>query len=183
MRSAVRTAMAAIFCCIMSAACTKQAQETKYGKQEETIEKFVQQQTSKFNDARVVYQGGAVRIVLSEGEGVELSARGSAVIRYAGYDFSKGSMSANSMFATNDRSLAESVGWFVNDSTAWEPMHISLSDKDVVPGLAKGMVGMKKGEEAIILFSGKYGFGKHGLGMIPADAALAYQLIIEDLEN
>lgn len=180
---AARLVSAAVFCTMMFCACTKQAQEASYGKQEESIERFVKQQTSKHPDARVVYQGGTVRVVLSEGEGVELSARGSAVIRYAGYDFSKGDIYLNSMFATNDRNIAESLGWNITDTTAWEPMHISLSDKNVVPGLAKGMEGMKKGEEALILFSGKYGFGKHGLGMIPADAPLAYQVIIEDLEN
>lgn len=176
-------AIAAVCCMIMAGACTKQAQETKYGKQEETIERFVNLQVGKFPEARVVYQDGIVRIVLSEGEGVELNARGSAEIRYAGFDFSKGSLDAGSMFATNDRNLAESLGWKISDQSAWEPMRISLSDRNVVPGLAKGLQGMRRGEEAIILFSGKYGFGKHGLGMIPADAPLAYQVIIEELEN
>lgn len=180
---AARIVIAAIICCIMSGACTKQAQETKYGKQEEAIEKYVQQQLSKHPEARVVYQGGVVRIVLSEGEGVELSARGSALIRYAGYDFSKGAIGASSLFATNDRNLANSLDWNLSDPDAWEPMQVTLSDRNLVPGLAKGLEGMRRGEEAMILFSGKYGFGKHGLGMIPADAPLAYQVIIEDLDN
>lgn len=180
---AARLIIAAICCTLISGACTKQAQETKYGKQEESIERFVKQQTAKFPEARVVYQKGVVRIVLSEGEGVELSARGSATIIYAGYDFSDGNIGASTMFATNDWNLAQSTGWVLSDPDAWKPMHISLADRSIVPGLATGLEGMRKGEEAIILFSGKYGFGKHGLGMIPADAPLAYQVIIEDLDN
>ena len=60
---------------------------------------------------------------------------------------------------------------------------LKLDDKDIVPGLRRGLAGVKEGQECFILFSGKYGFGKHELGTIPANAALVYHIKVESISN
>ncbi len=51
---------------------------------------------------RVIYNGGAARLVTKEGEGEEVRENGSIAFYYAGYIFS-GSISASNLFTTNHK--------------------------------------------------------------------------------
>lgn len=163
--------------------CTKQNREMIYTSQESRIESFVNNQLKSNPEARVEYNGGSVRIVLSEGSGVELTARGKATIHFAGYDFSGGNVNASSLFATNNYDFAMSMKWELSDDSVYEPLVIDLTDKDVLEGLRLGLEGVKEGEECFILFSGKYAFGKNKNGTIPANAPLAFRIWVQSVEN
>lgn len=163
--------------------CTKEEREKMYTDQEKKIESFVESQKSSSPETRVEYNGGATRVVIAEGDGVELNARGKAGILFAGYDFSKGSTSAQTMFATNNYEFAMANRWNLSDESLYEPVVIDLKDKDLIEGLARGLEGVREGEECYILFSGKYAFGKHRLGTIPANAPLAYHIWVKTIEN
>lgn len=168
---------------ISAASCTKEATEEAYAKQESLISSFVEKKLESNHDLKVTYNGGSVRITLNEGEGMEVNARGKVSITYAGYDFKKGTMDKNTLFATNSRSVAASSGWELSDESSFEPLVIDLSDKEIIPGLRNGLVGVSEGEECIILFTGKYGFGKKSIGTISANAPLAYQIWVEHIDN
>ena len=163
--------------------CTKESRELMYANQETRIETFVQKRQTDNPETRVIHNGGATRVVVSEGTGVELTARGKVTIYYAGYNFSSGSVSNSNLFATNYKDFASSVGWTLSDESVFVPLEMDLSDKDIIDGLRSGLEGVREGEECYILFSGKYAFGKSKIGTIPANAPLAFRIWVQQVEN
>jgi FKBP-type peptidyl-prolyl cis-trans isomerase len=130
---------------------------------------------------RVIYNGGAARLVTKEGEGEEVRENGSIAFYYAGYTFS-GSISASNLFTTNHKETAASAGWNLTDEQD-DILTISLNDYKLLPGLKSGLIGARGGEECQILFSGKYGFGKKSSGIVPANSALVYKIWVESVSN
>lgn len=173
--------VAATLSAAMLASCEKDT-DTLFSNQEDKIASYV---SSYLEDTtkRAVYNGGSVRLVAAEGSGLDsLGASGKATINYAGYVFS-GSVSKSGLFATNMAEVGLEASWDLSDSTAFTPVQVDMRDKGLVTGLRNGLLGMKAGEEAIILFSGKYGFGKRPLGTIPANSALAYHVWVVSLDE
>ena len=86
------------------------------------------------------------------------------------------------MFATNKFDIAQAANWQGEESdyTLYE---ISFKDSDLIPGLKKGLEGVRAGEECEILFSAKYGFGNKTLGAIPAKTALLYKIWVVGVTN
>ena len=168
-------------CLLMLAtvACKKEERELMYTNQETKIETFVNKCLSDSSAVRVEYNGGSVRLVLTEGSDVDLNARGKVTFLYAGYDFSSGSISQANMFTTNNPDLS----WNVSDSTVFQPVNVDMTQGSLMEGLQNGLIGVRAGEECYILFSGKYGLGKNKLGTIPANAPLAFHLWIQNVEN
>lgn len=164
--------------------CTKEDVKTKYSRQEQNIESFVKSIKSKVDTSYAVYQNGVTRLVTTYGVGTDsLSSHGTVSFYYAGYVLNNASLNTGDMFATNSKDVAASAGWSLTDESVFEVKTLKLDDKDIVPGLRRGLVGVKEGQECFILFSGKYGFGKHELGTIPANAALAYHIKVESISN
>ena len=163
--------------------CTKENRELVYANQEDKIGKFVESQQKSNPDIRVVRNGGATRVVVSEGEGVEATARGKVSVYYAGYNFSSGSVSNSYLFATNNYDFATTIGWKLTDGTESEPLEMDLTDKGLLEGLRRGLEGVRQGEECYILFSGKYAFGKSKIGTIPANSPLAFRVWVQNVEN
>lgn len=164
---------------VIAASCKKEERELMFANQESKIESFVTKSLSDGSAVRVEYNGGSVRLVLTEGDDVDLNARGRVTFLYAGYNFTSGSISSSNMFATNNPDMK----WNVSDSTVFQPFSVDMADNDLIEGLRSGLVGVKSGEECYIIFSGKYGLGKNRLGTIPANAPLAYHLWIQNVEN
>lgn len=164
------------------AACSKSDRENTYNAQEVKIDSYVTKYMESNPETRVVYNGSVVRIVLSEGEGEELEKGGSASILYAAYNFNNSTMNATTLVATNNSDIAASSKWTISDESVFAPKEVSLKSDDMVEGLKLGLQGVKKGEECLILFSGKYGFGGQ-VGTIPANAALAYRVQVQDVMN
>lgn len=166
------------------AGCTKEDVKTKYSRQEQNIESFVKSIKSKVDTSYAVYQNGVTRLVTTYGVGTDsLSSHGTVSFYYAGYVLNNASLNTGDMFATNSKDIAAAAGWNLTDESVFEVKTLKLDDKDIVPGLRRGLAGVKEGQECFILFSGKYGFGKHELGTIPANAALAYHIKVESISN
>ena len=163
-------------------ACGESALETTYSSQAKKIDDYVTKQLESHPEYRVVYDGGVVRLVVAEGEGAE-AAKGDPVIYYAGYNFNSGSVAATSLFATNDADIAASAHWDITDSTLFRPVTVTLGKDPLVSGLQVGLTGVKTGEDCFVFFTGKYGFGKHQIGTIPANAAICYHIRVEEPEN
>ena len=163
--------------------CTKASRDLVYANQEAKIESFVQKQVAADSTIRVVYNGGATRVVMVEGEGPELTPRGKAKVYFAGYDFSNGNIGSSTLFATNSRDLASASGWTLSDDSVFEVLELDLTDRGILQGLRDGMEGVREGEECYILFNGKYAFGKSKIGTIPANAPLAFRIWVLSVEN
>ena len=193
--------------------CVKEKLEDTYNKQEDRIDQYIERlryikstvqvpardpktgeiktdengqtvmkdSTVVTDTMKVVYNGGTSRLITKEGEGEELSANGAIAFYYAGYTFN-GSINPTNLFATNDTAAAAESGWTLSEEES-KILTISLKDYELIPGLRNGLIGVKSGEECQIFFSGKYGFGKKGVGIVPANSALAYKIVVESISN
>ena len=166
---------------VLLSSCTKEERELMYAKQETLIETFLGRQNPD-GDLRVVHNGGATRLVMVEGEGMELTARGKAQVYFAAYNSSSGTVSSSNLVATNSRDMASSASWTLTDPV-YDALEIDMGDKGLLQGLREGLVGVREGEDCYILFSGKYAFGKSKTGTIPANAPLAFRIWVLSVEN
>lgn len=174
--------LALVFMCIASVSCVKQKLESTYNSQENRIDQYIEKNRISGTDTlRVVYNGGASRLVTKEGNGPELSADGNIAFYYAGYTFS-GSISNSNLFSTNHQQTATQAGWTLSEEDA-KALSINMNDHKLLPGLKSGLTGVKGGEECQILFTGKYGFGNKAFGIIPANSALVYKIWVESISN
>lgn len=174
--------LALVFMCIASVSCVKQKLESTYNSQENRIDQYIEKNRISGTDTlRVVYNGGASRLVTKEGNGPELSADGNIAFYYAGYTFS-GSISNSNLFSTNHQQTATQAGWTLSEEDS-KALSINMNDYKLLPGLKSGLTGVKGGEECQILFTGKYGFGNKAFGIIPANSALVYKIWVESISN
>lgn len=172
--------------CLLPVSCIKEKLEDTYNKQEDRIDQLIERSRYVKNGEdtdtlRVVYNAGSSRLVTKEGEGEELAGNGSVAFYYAGYTFN-GSISNSNLFTTNHRQTAESASWTLTDEQD-DILTINLNEYELLPGLRNGLTGVKGGEECQIFFSGKYGFGKKGCGIVPANSALVYKIWVESVSN
>lgn len=166
---------------LMSVSCVKEKLEVTYNKQEDQISKYIETALGKDAGYSVVHKDGSSRLTTVQGEGEELSADGSITFYYAGYIFG-GSIRPADMFVTNHKTSADDAGWDLTDGN-YEPLTINLHDEKLLPGLKKGLEGVKAGETCEILFTGKYGFGNKTFGIIPANSALAFKIWVISISN
>lgn len=91
-------------------------------------------------------------------------------------------MNPANLFVTNHQATAEQSGLKLTDPD-YSLLEINITESDLLDGLRKGLTGVRAGEECEILFSGKYGFGNRGFGMIPAKSALLYKIWVVSVTN
>lgn len=161
--------------------CTKQSLETTYSSQENRIDSFITSQLEANETYSVVHNNGSNRLIISGGSGNELKQGGTVSFYYAGYIFS-GSISSSNLFATNSEAVASEAGWTVTDPD-YSIKTVRLSEDELLKGLYYGLEGVRAGEECMILFSGKYGYGNRHVGTIPANSALAYHIWVENVSE
>ena len=168
---------------LLTFSCSKENEKVMFANQETQIENFIKSQLSSNPEARVVSSNGSNRLVITEGTGEELNEHGTVSFYYTAYVMSGSSISTQNIVATNMADMASAAKWELSDPEAFSIMTINLDDTELIDGLKKGIVGVKGGEECIILFSGEHGFGNKQSGTIPANSALAYHLRIESISN
>ena len=127
--------------------------------QEKDIDNYL---SANFSGYEVVRNGGSNRVVISEGHGEPVAKGDSVFFLFNG--FVMGSSGPKIQFAS--------------DSAA-----IEIGRESLVKGVEDGIVGMKEGEEALILFTAEYGFGKEAVGLVPEQSALMYQIYINKLKK
>ena len=180
-RRNIAAAMLAAILCVASTGCRKQSLESTYSSQEERIDSYITSQMESNEDYELVHNNGSNRIIIQAGSGNALAPGGTVSFYYAGYMFS-GSISASNMFATNWQAVAEESGWSLTDAD-YSVKTVRLTEDELIDGLLYGLEGVRAGEECLILFSGKYGFGNRQVGTIPANSALAYHIRVESVSE
>lgn len=185
-----------------ASSCIKMKLEETYSKQETNIDNYLAKNMTmqkdsiaiekdpvtgeetekvvKYTDTlRIVYNGGAARLVKEEGTGEALNERGAVSFYYAGYLFST---SPSTLFTTNHETTAQSAKFNLTDAD-YEIFEADMRDVELLNGLRNGLIGVRSGEECEILFSGKYAFGNHAFGTIPANSALLYKIWVVGVSN
>ena len=168
--------------------CTQQSIQSTFDRQETQIASFVTARQNADEHATVVYKNGSVRITLHDTlarEGLRadsLALGGTISFYYAGYTLSGTSVSASNLFATNRKETADESRWRITDTTVFKIQTTTLDDT-LVEGLRNGLEGVRSQDECYILFSGKYGFGYHSQGTIPAKSALVYHIWVNSISN
>ena len=141
----------------------------------EEVEKVV-----KYTDTlRIEYNGGAARLIKEEGVGEPLSERGAVSFYYAGYLFTS---SPSTLFTTNHEATAQGAKFNLTDAD-YAIFEADMRDVELLNGLRSGLIGVRSGEECEILFSGKYAFGNHMFGTIPANSALLFKIWVVGVSN
>ena len=188
MKKSTRILASALLTAALVPACNKEAVQLAYDKQEANIASFVEAQLKADNTATVTYKDGTVRIVLHDTlhrEGIladTLRNGGSVSFYYAGYTLSGSSVSNANLFATNHKKTADAAGWRLSDTTAFKIQTLTLDD-NLLDGLQRGLEGVRNQDECFILFSGKYAYGSHIQGTIPARSALVYHVWVNSISN
>lgn len=161
--------------------CAKQRLEVTYNSQEDKIDKYISSEINKDTTLTAVRNKGSNRLIRVEGKGEGLSSTGLVAFYYAGYTFN-GNIGNNYLFVTNHEQTAKQARWEVTDPD-FNILELDMSDTTLLEGLRNGLVGVKGGEECEILFSGKYAFGNHTFGIIPANSALAFKIWVISISN
>lgn len=165
---------------LAAAACTKQQVQNYYDKQQSAIDKFV----TAAKGVKTIYKGNAVRVILKEGTTADsLATDGVVSFYYGGYTLNGTSLNDNNLFATNYKTLAESSRWTLSDESTFALTTLKLDETPLLEGLRDGLAGVRGGEECYIIFLGKYGFGNHASGTIPAKATLVYHIWVDSIQN
>ena len=165
---------------LAAAACTKQQVQNYYDKQQSAIDKFV----TAAKGVKTIYKGNAVRVILKEGTTADsLATDGVVSFYYGGYTLNGTSLNDNNLFATNYKTLAESSRWTLSDESVFALTTLKLDETPLLEGLRDGLAGVRGGEECYIIFLGKYGFGNHASGTIPAKATLVYHIWVDSIQN
>ena len=166
--------------------CTKEDEKNQLAQQEKNIDSFI---TSETNKAVIVNKDTIVmvtnqretnRIVWNPQEGYAIAKGDTAVFAYVGSIFSSG---RGAVFATN-----------LVDSEAKKAWPLSIDPPDFcrnavgvghyIPGLDAGLLGMRAGEYAYIIFTSQYGFGNKGFSSIPKMSPLMFEVeILEIIPN
>ena len=188
MKTSTRILSSVLLFAALASACNKQSVQSTYDKQETNIANFVAAQCKADETATVTYKDGVVRVTLHDDlprEGLladTLRMGGTVSFHYAGYTLTSASISASNLFATNHKATADAAGWRLTDTTAFHIQTLTLDDK-LLDGLQKGLEGVRNQDECYILFSGKYGYGSHVQGTIPARSALVYHVWVSSISN
>ena len=188
MKKCTRISAFVLLLATFAAACNKEAVQLAYDRQETNIANFVEARLNSDATATVTYKDGTVRVVMHDTlrrEGLladTLRTGGTVSFYYAGYTLSGANVSASNLFATNHKATANAAGWRLTDTTAFNIMTITLDDR-LLDGLQRGLEGVRGQDECYILFSGKYAYGSHAQGTIPARSALVYHIWVESISN
>lgn len=151
--------------------CTKEDRNNQLVTQEAAIDKYI----SSLKNVRIARNSGSNRIVFTEGKGLDSLALGDSVkFYYAGYIFSNGK---GSLFATNDTTVAAKNGFELSGGIE----NRVLSSKDLVSGLANGLVGAREGEKCEVVFSAKYGFDNDIVYNVPKMSPLIFEVWVEGI--
>ncbi|MBO7283768.1 MAG: hypothetical protein J6U71_01740 [Bacteroidales bacterium] len=166
--------IAIIICLIIGvAACTKEDIKLTLAKQEENIEKYIQQ---RYSQNGIVRRNGSNRIIIDSAYVADSLVYGDSLhFYYAGYIFNT---SPSGIFATNVEQLANSAGLVLTDQD-FSVEKILFTEGCYIPGLVNGLYGVREGEHSLILFSAEHGFYNETVYNIPKLSALAYEVWIE----
>ena len=165
------------FCCF----CNKEDEKSQLAQQEVRIDEFIRRDTTdayrKNRDTLIVVTNKKEtnRIVWNPGVGSDTLAHGDMVVfAYIGYLFNSGK---GAVIATNVAEIIEDGKWPLSEYPG-DYGRNTVGTGYYVPGLDAGLIGMRVGEYAYILFTSQYGYGNKELSTIPKMSPLMFEVEI-----
>lgn len=174
--------LAAMSALVLGTGCSKDT-DAMYSKQEKYIEEIAASLVKDYPEATVEYPGNIVKVTLASGAGEALADEGKVTLYYAGFRITSGAISTSNLFKTNLEELATQAKWSTTDPEAFSELAIDMGSDRLIEGLRTGLEGVRAGDQIVVMFNSKYGFGKKAVGPVPANSALAYQLWITGVDN
>ncbi len=152
--------------------CSSNEKQNAIIKQEENIDKYL---STTFKDSVVIRRNGSNRVVTRVSPAGNVLEYGDTIyMYYAGWVFNS---RPTTLFATNWESVARNNNFVLTDSN-WTILKACYDEHSFIPGLNDGLYGIREGEDAVIVFSAKYGFGDSAVGLVPALSALLYEVLV-----
>jgi len=161
---------------LLLGSCMREELVNMVNEQESQIEKYVE----TLDDVEVAVDDGVWRVVMDGGSNNYSAVAGDSVsFNYSAYIFRSGK---GSLFDTNIRSVAKEAKLDL-DLSAFTPRKRRIGRGELIKGLDKGLLGVRKGDRCYIIFSSKYGYGNKQIGMIPKMSPLIYEVWILDVNK
>jgi hypothetical protein len=106
-------------------------------------------------------------------------------IKYTAYIFKSGKPSADSIYATNDADIIESLkSNGLNTEYEWttEPYTITLGRSELVGGLNTALEGCREGDKVEVYLTYEAAYGKQYIGFVPSKSAVMWDIEILDVK-
>ena len=153
-------------------ACTSEVERLAVSNQEQAINNYISEQMAADTTIRMVANNGSYRLIKTPGNAPEAAAGDSVRFYYIAYVFSKGKGIA---FDTNRDTLG-----FVSRVDNGQGI---VGTGQYIPGLDNGLIGMKTGEKAELIFPASQGFGNVAVGLAPPLSALLFEVEMVRIKN
>lgn len=156
--------------------CSKADMEASLNNQDKAIDQYLKGLGDKADT--ILYRNGTCRAVMFPGVGDTLAPGDSLRCYYAGYLFNNGPAG---LFDTNVDSLAKAAG--LTPALGGAPLQGVAGRGEFIPGLDDGLVGMREGETAYLVFNAERGYGNRAMGILPKLSPLFFQVLLIDIKK
>ncbi|MDR0581813.1 MAG: FKBP-type peptidyl-prolyl cis-trans isomerase [Prevotellaceae bacterium] len=153
-------------------ACTSEVERLAVSNQEEAINSYISAQMTADTSIRMVAHNGSYRLIKTPGNAPEAAAGDSVRFYYIAYVFSRGK---GTVFDTN----RDTLGFVSRIDNGRGIVGIG----QYIPGLDNGLMGMKTGEKAELIFPASQGFGNAAVGLVPPLSALLFDVEMVRVKN
>lgn len=145
---------------LLADACQTDVREALIN-QEKYIDDYI---NNNFPDNEVFRDHGVNRVVLVDTlQGVPAIEKGdSTYLYFAGFILSQNGPTSE----------------FVRDSGMFR-----IGSGDLIPGIDRGLVGAHLGEESLLLFSARHGYGNQAVGLVPENTALLFDVFVAQIKK
>ena len=145
---------------LLALSCESEVREANIN-QNKYIDDYI---TKNYSDKEIVRYEGVVRVVLANNLPVSTAIEpgDSAYIHYIGYTFGQNGPESR----------------FTADSAM-----VRVGKGQLVTGLDRGLIGARLGQEALILFPAQLGYGKQGVGLVPENTALLFDVLVTEIKK
>ena len=166
--------------------CTKEDEKNQLAQQGKNIDSFITSETNKAVNINkdtvfvVIHKKETNRIVWNPQDGYAIAKGDTVVFAYIGSVFSSG---RGTVFTTNLTGSEVSKAWILSiDTPDFGKNAVGVGY--YVSGLDAGLLGMRVGEYAYIVFTSEYGFGNKEFSIIPKMSPLMFEVeILEIIPN
>jgi hypothetical protein len=163
--------------------CTKEDEKNLLAQQEKSIDTFISRDTTdayrKNKDTLIIVTNKREtnRIVWNPKAGDTLAVGDEVTFAYIARIFNSGK---GAIFSTNLPQLVDEGYWSISiypDDYGRNVVGVGY----YISGLDAGLIGMRAGEYAYIIFTSQYGYGNKELSMIPKMTPLMFEVEIESI--
>jgi FKBP-type peptidyl-prolyl cis-trans isomerase len=158
-----KTGIIVILCSLC--ACKSEVERLAVSNQEQAINNYISAQMSADATLQMVENNGSYRLIRTTGNEPAVRAGDSVRFYYIAHVFSNGK---GMVFDTNRDTLGFKPQADYGKGVAGIGQYI--------PGLDNGLVGMKTGEKAELVFPAAQGYGDVAVGLVPPLSALLFEV-------